>query len=573
VTEKLRIDVAALCVLVALLVLRLIEPGQALYGFANAATGTVAAMFVLSAGLVRTGLVDWLARHLDRIAGKGETRLVLILCITIAALSAFILNTAAIAIFIPIGMALARSRKVAGSRVLMPLSFASQFGGVCTLIGTSTNILVNSIAVENGMKGFGLFEFAKLGLIMSVLGIGYLLLVGKWLLPRRKGKGQQIDKYRLADYLIELRVKAESPLLDKRWEDMRAKDLKGINLIKVIRDDKATSRPSSTKLRHNDTLLVHGSADKLMKMKDNYLLETRGDVAVSDERLSSYEARLLEALVPPRSGLVGRTLRGYSFKRRFGCVVLALQRRGKVLRERLEDIRVDGGDTLLLQCDEEEDVKRIMRSSDLVATNEVTELHLRKDRAAIGLGLLALVVVLAAFNVVPILVAALIGAVGMLLGRCLTIEEAYQSIDWKVIFLLGGVLPLGLALQQTGTAGWLAGTVLAPIVRLGPLAVLAALYLFCAVLTEAMSNNAAVVLLAPIALSAASSLNIDPRPLLIAITFAASTSFATPIGYQTNTMIHGPGGYRFSDFTRLGGPLNFLFWMTAVIFIPLLWPF
>ena len=234
ITEKLRLDVTAMCVLVALLVLRLIKPGQALYGFANQATGTVAAMFVLSAGLVRTGFVDWLARRLDKLAGKGQTRLILVLCLTIAALSAFILNTAAIAIFIPIGIALARNRRISGSRVLMPLSYASQFGGVCTLIGTSTNILVNSIAVSNDLPGFGLFEFARLGLVMSAVGIVYLVVVAGWLLPKRKGTYQQIDKYRLVDYLAELTVEEKSPLIGKRWGEMKAKDLKGIELIKVV---------------------------------------------------------------------------------------------------------------------------------------------------------------------------------------------------------------------------------------------------------------------------------------------------------------------------------------------------
>ena len=572
ITEKLRLDVTAMCVLVALLVLRLIKPSQALYGFANQATGTVAAMFVLSAGLVRTGFVDWLARRLDKLAGKGQTRLILVLCLTIAALSAFILNTAAIAIFIPIGIALARDRRVSGSRVLMPLSYASQFGGVCTLIGTSTNILVNSIAVSNGLPGFGLFEFARLGLVMSAVGILYLVVVAGWLLPKRKGRFQQIDKYRLVDYLAELTVCEKSPLIGKRWGEMKSKDLKGIELIRVVRDDQPTWRAKKTKIKSDDILLVHGSADKLIKMKDNYGLETRADVCISDETISSDEVKLIEALVPPTSTLVGRTLDSSDFKRRFGSVVLALQRRGKVLRERLTRVRLDGGDTLLLQG-HKEDVDRIMRSSDLIATNELTELHLRKDRAAVALGLLALVVLLAAFKVVPILVAALLGAVGMVVSRCLTIEEAYQSIDWKVIFLLGGILPLGLALQQSGTASWLANTIMAPVVRLGPLVVLAALYLITAVLTEAMSNNTAVVLLAPITLSLASVLNVSPRPLLMAITFAASTSFATPIGYQTNTMVYAPGGYRFLDFTRVGAPLNLLFWITAVILVPVFWPF
>ncbi len=572
VTEKLRVDLVALCVLLALLLLGLIRPEQALYGFASPATATVAAMFVLSAGLVRTGLVEWIGRRIDVFAGRTQTQLILILCLTIAALSAFVVNTATVAIFIPVAIALAKARKISPSRVLIPLSFASQFGGVCTLIGTSTNILVNSIAISNGLPGFHLFEFAPLGLVMSGVGIVYLLSVTNWLLPKRKGEYQQIDKYRLVDYLAEFRVKKMSPLVNSAWEKDRPKDLADIDLIKIIRGKKATWRASATTIKVGDILLVHGNADKLMKMKDNYKLETKGDEAMHDQKLSSDEVKLIEALIPPRSNIVGRTLRSSDFKRRFRCVVLAVQRRGKILRDRLVDIHFDGGDTLLLQCDKEE-VNRIMRSGDLIVTNELTELHLRKNRAALALGFVGLVVALAALNVVPILIAALIGAVGMVLGRCLTLEEAYQAIDWKVIFLLGGILPLGLALQQTGTAAWLANSVLEPLVAMGPLVVLAALYIFTAVLTETMSNNAAAILLAPIALSLAVALGVNPRPFLIAITFAASTSFATPIGYQTNTMIYAPGGYRFSDYTKVGAPLNILFWITAILLVPVLWPF
>ncbi|UCG91830.1 MAG: SLC13 family permease [candidate division WOR-3 bacterium] len=572
VTEKLRVDLVALCVLLGLLLLGLIRPEQALYGFASPATATVAAMFVLSAGLVRTGLVEWIGRRIDAIAGRTQTQLVLILCLTIAALSAFVVNTATVAIFIPVAIALAKARKISPSRVLIPLSFASQFGGVCTLIGTSTNILVNSIAISNGLVGFHLFEFAPLGLVMSGVGIVYLLSVAGWLLPKRKGEYQQIDKYRLVDYLAEFRVKKMSPLVNTAWEKDRPKDLADIDLIKIIRGNKATWSASATTIKEGDILLVHGNADKLMKMKDNYKLETKGDEAMHDQKLSSDEVKLIEALIPPRSNIVGRTLRSSDFKRRFRCVVLAIQRRGKILRDRLVDIRFDGGDTLLLQCDKEE-VNRIMRSGDLIVTNELTELHLRKNRAALALGLVGLVVALAALNVVPILIAALIGAVGMVLGRCLTLEEAYQAIDWKVIVLLGGILPLGLALQQTGTAAWLANSVLEPLVAMGPLVVLAALYIFTAVLTETMSNNTAAILLAPIALSLAVALGVNPRPFLIAITFAASTSFATPIGYQTNTMIYAPGGYRFFDYTKVGAPLNILFWITAILLVPVLWPF
>jgi len=572
VSGRLRFDLIALCALAALIVLGLIEPAQMLHGFASPATATVAAMFVLSAGLVRTGLVQWLARHLDRLAGKTEWRLVLVLCLVIAALSAFVVNTATVAIFIPVATVLAKNRKISPSRVLMPLSFASQFGGVCTLVGTSTNILVNAIALSYGMRTFGLFEFAPLGLAMVAAGIVYLMLASRWMLPKRKGSEQQVDQYRLADYLAELRVTEKSPLIGETWQASGAASEGKGDLIKLVREKKATWRPARTRIREGDILLLHGHMDRLIAMQEKYGLEMRADVAVKDEKLSSDKVQLLEALIPPRSSLAGRTLKDSGFAGRYGCVVLAVQRRGNVLRDRVADIELNDGDTLLLQC-EEENVSKILRSSHLIVTNELTELYVRKDRAAVALGVFLCVISAAAFGLVPILIAAVLGAVAMVAGRCLSLDEAYRAIDWKVVFLLGGMLPLGLAMDQSGAAEWLAGSALALLAESGPLVVLAALYIVTAVLTEMMSNNAAAVLLAPIALSVASSLNVDPRPFLVAITFAASTSFATPVGYQTNTMVFAPGGYRFADFTRVGAPLNLIFWALAVWLIPKIWPF
>ncbi len=572
ITGKLRVDLIAMCVLIALIVIGLININQALYGFASPATATVAAMFVISEGLVRTGVVEWLALHIDRFAGKTEPRLILVLCLVIAALSAFVVNTATVAIFIPVAIMLARSRKISTSRVLMPLSFASQFGGVCTLIGTSTNILVNSIAVNNGMKAFGLFEFAPLGLAMSVIGILYLIIVARWLIPKRKGEVQQIDKYRLADYLAELRVAPNSPLIGETWEKSKAGTEAEVDLANLLREDKATSRPARTKIREGDILLLHGNCDKLINMERKYGLQVQTNVTMDDKALSSSEVKLIEALIPPRSGLVGRTLASFNFYRRYRSTVLAVQRRGKIIRDRLADIYLDAGDTLLLQGNTE-DISRILKSNDLIVTNELTELYLRKDRAITAMLVLLIVITLAVLNIASILVAALIGAIGMVLGRCLTIEEAYRAIDWRVVFLLGGILPLGLALEQNGAALWLVNIVVTPFARFGPLMVLAILYLITAMLTEAMSNNAAAVILAPIALSIATAMQVNPRPFLVAITFAASTSFATPVGYQTNTMIYAPGGYRFIDYTRVGGPLNLIFWGLAVALIPMLWAF
>ncbi|MFQ5744791.1 MAG: SLC13 family permease [Acidobacteriota bacterium] len=572
ISGRFRIDVVAMSTLAVLLLLGLLSPDQALYGFANQATATVAAMFVLTGGLMRTGSVEWLVRHLDRVAGRGESRVLLVLCGAIAVLSAFIINTGTVAVFIPVAISLARRRRLSPSRLLMPISFASQFGGVCTLIGTSTNLLVNAIAVSYGQQEFGFFEFAPLGLVMSVVGILYLVTVAPRLLPKRKAEIQQLDKYRLAEYLAELRVQQGSPLTGHFWSRSQAGREKEVDLIKVVREGKATARAQRTKIRAGDILLLHGNMQTLLELQGRYGLELASNTSVSDQRLRSHQVRLIEVLIPPRSRLVGRTLTSSNFARRFGGVVLAAQRRGTVRREQLADLTLDEGDALLLECDQET-LGRLLRSQDVIVTDELTELYLRKDRALTGLGILTAVVVTAALGWLPIHVAALAGAVAMILGRCLSAEEAYEAINWKVIFLLGGILPLGAALEQTGAAAWLAGVVLEPLADLGPLPMLAVVYLLTAFLTEMMSNNASAVILAPIACSLAGALEVDARPFLVAITFAASTSFATPIGYKTNAMIYAPGGYRFLDYTRVGVPLNLIFWVLAVLLIPLIWPF
>jgi di/tricarboxylate transporter len=572
ITEKIRIDAAALVILVTLLALRLLSPAQTLYGFANPATGTVASMFVLSAGLSRTGLIDWLARWLDRLAGTGERRLVLILCAAIAVVSTVVVNTATVAIFLPVAMVLAKRRDIAESRVLMPLSFASQFGGVCTLVGTSSNILVNSIAVSAGLSAFGLFEFARLGVIMACVGVIYLVIVGNWLLPRRQGTSERVDKYRLSDYLAELRVGKGSSLIGQSWTAGEAAREREIRLIRIFRDDEAIWQPSSTTIEGADILLLQGDAGRLMKLKDQYNLETRADEKMADKKLSSDEVKLVEALVPPQSSFVGRSIESSYLPERFGCTVLAAQRRGKALRQRLGKVRLAANDSLLLQCDVSK-IQRILNSPNLIVTSELTELSIRKEKALLAVIILGGVLILAASGILPILLATMIGAVAMVVSGCLSMEDAYHSIDWKIIFLLGGIIPLGLALETSGAATWVTEGLLGPAMSHGPLAVLAVLYITTAVLTEAMSNNAAAVLLAPIAISIAGIMEINPRPLLVAITFAASTSFATPVGYQTNTMVYAPGGYRFADFSKLGIPLNLIFWGLAVLLIPRFWPF
>ena len=330
-TGRLRIDLIALSVLVALTASGLIKTNQALYGLTSPATTTTAAMFVLSAGLARTGLVQWIAQKIDKLAGKTEPRLVFVLCAVVGALSAFVVNTAIVTIFIPIAIVLANTRRISSSRVLMPLSFASQFGGVCTLIGTSTNILVNSIAINAGMRGFSLFEFAPLGLAMSAVGIAYLMIVPRHLLPKRRGGAEQVDKYRLADYLAEMRVVEKSPLIGKTWETSKVGCETKVELTNFFRNDKATSSPKSTKIREGDVLLLNGNVDVIIGTGGKYGLELQKDVEVDDRKLSSDEVKLVEALIPPRSNLIGHTLQTSDLLRRHQLTALAIQRRGKTL--------------------------------------------------------------------------------------------------------------------------------------------------------------------------------------------------------------------------------------------------
>jgi len=568
---KFRVDLIAMCALAVLLVLGLISPEEGLYGFANQATLTIGAMFVVSMGLVRTGLVQWIAQRIDRLAGKGELRLILVLCVITAALSAFMVNTATVAILIPVVITLTAKRKISSSRVLIPLSFASQFGGVCTIIGTSTNMLVNGIGISKGMDSFRFFEFLPLGLVLVVVGTGYLLITSRWLLPKRKGEVDQVDKYLLADYQAELQVLGNSTLIGGTWEESKITPETKIELSNLMREGKAVARPKRTKIRPGDLLIVNGNIDEIIEIENKYDLEMFKNIrSVYEEQ--SHEVRLVEALIPPNSNLIGQTIQGSNFFRSYGHPVLAIQRRGKSFKERLADIKLESGDTLLVHG-QKDDIARLKNSPNIIVTNELTELSVRREKTTAALLVIIAVVVLAVTNVVPIMVAAMIGAAGMVLTRCITVEEAYNAIDWKIIFLLGGIIPLGLAIEQNGIVPLLADSVLRPLIAYGPVAVLAVIYIVVAVLTEAMSNNAAAAIMAPIAFSLAALMGVNPRPFLVAIAFAASTSFATPIGYQTNTMVYSAGGYRFTDFTRIGVPLNLIFWGLATLLIPLIWNF
>ena len=568
-TERLPVDVVAVLALCALVLLQLVTPAEAVSGFANEATLTVAAMFVLSAGLQRTGALAALGRLFARV--RWQWAFVLLVMGTVVVVSAFVNNTAAVAVFLPLVLAATARNGVPTSKVLIPLSYAAQFGGVCTLIGTSTNLLVNSLAKNLGHPGFSLFEFTALGAACSVAGMVYLSTAGRWLLPERRA-AQLTDTYELGKYITELRVMPRSPLIGRSVESAKLAEQHGVYVLELLRGEQKVWSPRSETLAEGDVLLVRGDWSRLTELKERARLELDPQFRLDDAQLQPGDKVLVEVMVAPNSRFVGHTLKALDFHWHYNATVLAIHRRGEVLREKLRDVSLSVGDILLVVTSGDE-VRALRENPNVVVIQEREEGSAMRRRAPLALAIMVAVIAVSGFGLVPIVISALVGSVAMVLSRCLPHEDAYGAIDWRVIVMIAGVLPLGIALQKSGAAEWLAANTLGRVGDYGPLAVLAVLYLLALVLSELMSNAAAAVLLVPIAWSTATTLGYSPTPFLVAVTFAASTSFSTPVGYQTNTMVYNLGNYRFTDFMRVGIPLNLVFWVIGVALIPLIWPF
>lgn len=573
VTEKLPVDVVAMLVLASLLVLGLVTPAEALSGFSSEATITVAAMFVLSAGLAHTGALSALGRLFGRV--RHPWLFMVLLMLVIGPISAFVNNTAAVAVFLPLVLAATAANRQSPSQVLIPLSYAAQMGGVCTLIGTSTNLLVNSLAKDLGHPGFGLFDFAPVGMITMGVGFVYLLLMRRWLLPHHP-PAALTEAYDLGKYITELRVMPDSPLIGKSVAQAQLAERHGVYVLELLRGEEKHWSPRAETLREGDVLLVRGNWDKLKALKEGSKLEIAPEFNLSDRQFSGEDGEqaqvLVEVMIAPVSRLAGQTLAELDFQWAYNATVLALHRRGEVLREKIKDVVLTVGDVMLVLCPRSElDVLR--GNQNLVVLNERGETGKPRSKALLAIAIMAAAITVAALGWLPIVASSILGGIALVATRCIGNDQAYEAVDWRVIVLLAGVLPLGVAMQKTGLAQGIADFAVHWVGGFGPLAVLAAVYLTTALLTELMSNNAAAVLITPIAYTTAQSLGVDPTPFLVAVLFAASTSFATPVGYQTNTMVYNAGNYRFTDFMKMGIPLNLLFWGLAVWLIPMYFPF
>jgi di/tricarboxylate transporter len=568
VSERLRPEVVALLVACTLAVAGVIDARTAISGFSSEATVAVGAMFVLSAGLDRSGALAVVVLVLEKLA---RFRLLLksgVMAIA-GTLSAFVNNTAVVAVLLPVVLRAAGSRGYSPSRYLIPLSYASQFGGVCTLIGTSTNLLVNGLAISAGLPGFTLFEFASLGVILFGIGMAYVLVVGYWLLPDR-GPGPSQEPFEMGEFVTEVLVQ-DGAAVGRTVSELGLEKL-GLTTLDLVRGTRRYWRPEDLRLETGDVLRVSGAARDLTDRELGPGLVLHPEHAHGLDHLDETDRRRVEALVPPGSPLIGHTPRELLMAERYNAVLLAIRRHGNPVTAQLRDTRFESGDVLLL-VSTREGAAELHAESGLVVLRESDQPPRRRTLPWPPLLIVTSVVTVAALGWLPIHIAALIGCIGLVASRTLSSEEAVRAVDWRVLLLIAGMLPLGIAMQQSGLAQSLVKGLLDVTGIESPAVAVSILYLMTAILTEFMSNNAAAVLMVPIGLSLAEHFGVDWKPFLVAVAFAASTAFATPVGYQTNTMVYNAGNYRFTDFVRVGGPLNVVFWIAASMLIPRFFPF
>ncbi len=576
VWEKFSVDIVAMLGLSALLALGILTPEEAFQVFSNPAVITIAGMFVLSSALERTGVIEALGRRLRHTGGDDDLKLLLTTLPIVAIASAFMNNTPIVAVFMPLMITLAARHGFKPSKLLIPLSYAAIFGGCCTLIGTSTNIIVSSTAKELGQAPISMFELAKVGVPMGLVGILYLMTYGRKVLPERETLASLLESTTSKQYLTEAVVVSGSPLIGKKIPETSLKSLPNARILDVTRHAETLTTPlNEIILEQGDRLRLTTVVSSVMEIHELHGVEILPKENLGLEAIGMEKAVVVESVIGPGSEMIGRSLREINFRQKFGILVLAVHRRGVNLRDNLARVRLQFGDTILMQGSQRA-IAELQDNRNFLMLAELPETATRRSKMWIPILVLTAVVGLAAAGILPIAALAVIGSVAVVATGCLKVEEAYRAIHWRIVFLIIGMLSLGAALAKTGADELLANTLISSIQWVPEssrlLAMLALVYLLTNALTEFLSNNAVAALVTPIVISAAIAIGAEPRPFIIAVALAASASFSTPIGYQTNTLVYGAGGYLFRDFLKVGLPLNLLFWLMAVALIPVFWP-
>lgn len=569
IVEWLPVDITAIGIAVLLMLLGLITPEEGIAGFSNSATITVMAMFVLSAAIERTGAIQTVSEFLQEKGGQNPTRQIFVLGSIVGPITAFLNNTAVVAVFIPIVENWCRKQNISTSKLLIPLSYATVLGGTITVIGTSTNVVASGLSKQLGYGEFGLFEFAPMGLITFTIGLIYLAIAAPNLLPdrRKPGETSTVENYGLRDYFSEIIVTEHSSLIGQSLPASDFHHRYDLDVLEVIHDGMVytPSLAGDRALAAGDILLVRCNRDQLLKLKDERGLELLPDAKFS---LASNDRSIAEALVISNSSFIGSSLRELRFRQRYNSTVLAVRRGQDCLCERLRDVPLRFGDVLLVQGPHDS-LRGLQSSPELLVVEPREMAPLRRDKAGLAIAIAIGTVLAAATETVPILVSALVGVVLVIATGILRPREIYRVIRWDIIFLLAGLMPLGTAMEKSGTTEWLANSLTQVGGHLSGFWLLVLFYGVTTIMTEVLSNNAAVLLMLPIAVKVAEALEFHTLPFMIVVMFAASNSYLTPIGYQTNTMVYGPGGYKFLDFTRVGVPLNAI--LTFIVPLMAVW--
>jgi len=577
VSEKLRVDVVAMIVLVALILTNLVTVEDAFSGFASPAVVTVWSVFIISGGLTRSGVADVIAHQVIRFAGPNQLRLIILIMLAVGFMSAFMNNIGAVAILLPAVMSVARKTDIPPSKLLIPLAWASLLGGNMTMIGTPPNILASSILESYAnIEPFSFFDFTPMGVVVLAAGIIYMVVVGRHLLPERTPGGTLADSYPVQQYLTEVVLTEDSSLVGQTIREADLENRYGLNVIHIhmcCQEGETVSAMTDHRLDPGDELHIEASADAILSASQNL-----GLVPVADRTIQTWELdpgrsafEFAEVVLAPNSSLRGQTLQEIDFRARYGLAVLAIRHHGETVFVHLSDIRLEFGDSLLIQGSIDK-INDLRRESDLLLLDMPPIETRRTKKAPLAIGILLAVLVVVTTGWLPVSAAMFTGALLMVLSGTLTMDEAYRSIEWKSVFLIACMLPLGLAMENTGTARLLADQIVGLLGGWGSLAVLMGIFVMTGLLTEVMSNAAATVLAVPIAIDAALELGADPHAFVMAIVIAASTSFLMPIGHQVNVLVFGPGGYRFTDYTKVGLWLNLVLMILTALVLPLIWP-
>ena len=569
-TEWIPADVTALGVMLAVVITGLLPPEEAFAGFGSDTVMMILGLLILTAALQRTGVVDMVGRAIVRRAGSDPVRVLVLVTISAAALSAFISNTAAAAFFLPIVMGVAIRAGVSPSRLLLPMAFGTILTSSVTLVSTSTNIVVSGIMTDYGLPPIEMFEMAPVGVPIAIVGLLYVLTLGRWLMPERSETDDLAGAFGLGPYLSEVLVRPDSGLIGRSLEESGlGRDL-DLTVLRVVRDRKHLLAPGADmRIKAGDVLLVEGRREAILKIKDTGGVDIKADVKLSDPDLKAEDARLVEAIILPGSPLLGRRLKGFGLRERYGLQVLAIHRHDDTLHDKLSEVRFRLGDMLLIQGPRDQIAQLEVEKMFRVLGAVDPQLRVRRARIAVLIFVAALAA--ATFKILPLPVAVLLGALLVFLTRCLTPEEAYREVEWKVLILIGSMLSLGTAMEATGAAEFLASGIVGAVGSAGPLWLLTGFFALTVLLTQPMSNQAAAIVVVPLAIQTAFQLDANPRTFAVMVAVAASCSYLTPLE-PACLMVYGPGRYRFIDFFKVGAMLTVLIYLVAIWLVPMIWP-